>query len=171
MLECKPCKTPVAYGKRASLYDGTLLTDAASYRSLVGGIQYLNMSRPDLSFAVNYVSQFMHQPTDVHLQLAKSILRYVKGSLGSGIKFKPGDCTTISAYSDSDWAGCPDTRKSTTGYCVFMGPNLVAWSSKKQPTISRSSTEAEYKAFEVTATEVQWISYLLNELGFSVTTP
>ncbi|XP_026410414.1 uncharacterized protein LOC113305611 [Papaver somniferum] len=124
------------------------------------------MSRHDLSFAVNYVPQFMHQPTDVHLQLEKRIPRYVKGSLGFGIKFTQGDSYVLSAYSDSDWDGCPDTRKSTSCYCVFMGPNLVAWSSKKQPKISRSSTEAEYKALSLTATEVQWVYYVLNELSF-----
>ncbi|XP_026383659.1 uncharacterized protein LOC113279171 [Papaver somniferum] len=118
MLKCKPCKSPVAQGRRASLYDGTLLENPAYYGSLVGALQYLTLTRPDVSFAVNYVAQFMHQPTDVHLQLAKKILRFIKGSLGTGITLVGGDCSTITAFTDSDWAGCPDSRKSITGYCV-----------------------------------------------------
>ncbi|XP_026433622.1 uncharacterized protein LOC113331052 [Papaver somniferum] len=114
----------------------------------------------------------MHQPTDLHLQLAKRILRYIKGSLGSGITLNGENCTTITAYSNSDWAGCPDSRRSTTtGYCVFLGDNLVSWSSKKQPTVAHSSTEAEYKTLAVAASEVRWISYIPDELGFPLTTP
>ncbi|XP_026378109.1 uncharacterized protein LOC113272498 [Papaver somniferum] len=171
MLECKPCKTPIAPGQRDSISDGTVLKDSSTYRSLVGGLQYLAFTRPDISYDVNYVSQFMHKPTDIHLQLLKRILRYIKGSLRSGITLIRGNCTTITAYSDSDWDGCPYSRRSTTGYCVFLGDNLVSWSSKKQPTIDHSSTEAEYKALVVAASEVRWISYILDELGVPLTTP
>ncbi|XP_026378772.1 uncharacterized protein LOC113273232 [Papaver somniferum] len=145
MLGCNPCKTPVAQGQRDSVCDGTALSDITSFRSLVGGLQYLTLTRPDISFAANYVSHFLHCPTDIHLQLAKRILRYIKGSLGQGLTLSSGNCSDLQAYSDSDWDGCPDTRKSTYGYCVFFGGNLVSWSSKKQQTISRSSTEAEYR--------------------------
>ncbi|XP_026416688.1 uncharacterized protein LOC113312149 [Papaver somniferum] len=171
MIGCKPCKTPVGSGPRVSAFDGTLLSDAASYRSLVGGLQYLTLTRPDISFPVNYVSQFMHRPTDIHLQLAKRILRYIKGSLGQGITLQDGDCSTLTAYCDSDWAGCPDTRKSTSGYCVFVGGNLVSWSSKKQHTISRSSTEAEYRGLANAAAEILWLSCLFEELSVYLSLP
>ncbi|XP_026445687.1 uncharacterized protein LOC113346359 [Papaver somniferum] len=171
MLECKPCTSPVASGRRASLYDGTLLEDSAYYRSLVGALQYLTLTRPDVSFLVNYVAQFMHQPTDVHLQLAKRILRFIKGSLGTGITLVGGDCSSITAFTDSDWAGFPDSRNTTSGYCVFLGQNLVAWSSKKQPTQSHSSTKAEYKALSVAASEIRWISYIMDELGDHIRYP
>ncbi|XP_026405546.1 uncharacterized protein LOC113300525 [Papaver somniferum] len=169
LIDCKPCKTPVAQGRRVSLCDGTPLSDASAYRFLVGGLQYLTLTRPDISYAVNYVSPFMHQPTDIHFQLAKRILRYVKGSLGSGISIKSGDCSQISVYSDSDWAGFPDTWRSTSGFCIFLDQTLVSWSSKKQPTISRSSTEAEYKAMAVAATDVQSSVDLLSVSGIEYT--
>lgn len=143
MVDCKPCKSPVAQGKRISLYDGTLLEDPAHYRSLVGGLQYLTLTRLDVSFVVNYVAQFMHQLTNIHLQLGKRILRFIKGTLGTGIILGVGECSKITAFTDSDWARCRDSRKSTIGYCVYLDDNLVAWYSKKQPTQSMSSIEAE----------------------------
>ncbi|XP_026419650.1 uncharacterized protein LOC113315603 [Papaver somniferum] len=107
MLGCKPCKTPVPQVQRVSVFDGTALSDDSSYRSLVGGLQYLTLTRPDISFDVNYVSQFLHCPTYVHLQLAKRILRYIKGSLGQGLTFSAGNCSNLQAFSDSDWAIVP----------------------------------------------------------------
>ncbi|XP_026442236.1 uncharacterized protein LOC113341659 [Papaver somniferum] len=172
MLGCKPCKTPVGSGPRVSAYDGDPLKDAASYRSLVGGLQYLTLTRPDISFVVNYVSQFMHSPTDIHLQLAKCILRYIKkGFLGQGITLSSGNCSELTAYCDSDWAGCLDTIKSTSGYCVFVGGNLVSWSSKKQHTISRSSTEVEYIGLANAAAKILWLSYLFEELSIYLSLP
>ncbi|XP_026450849.1 uncharacterized protein LOC113350971 [Papaver somniferum] len=156
MMGCKPCKTPVSQGQRASVCDGTLLSDVASYRSLVGSLQYLTLTRPDISYAVNYVSQFLHCPTDVHLQLSIEVYQ--------GITLSAGNGSELQDFSDSDWAGCPDTRKSTSGYCVFVGGNLVSWSSKKQQTISRSSTEAEYRGLANAAAEILWLSYLFEEL-------
>ncbi|XP_026395946.1 uncharacterized protein LOC113290570 [Papaver somniferum] len=89
----------------------------------------------------------------------------VGGSIGSGITLSVGNYQTLAAYSDSEWAGFPDTRKSTSGYCIFSGKSLISWSSKKQPTISRSSTEAKYKSLAITSAKLLWISYLLKELG------
>ncbi|XP_026430327.1 uncharacterized protein LOC113326873 [Papaver somniferum] len=142
MVDCKPCSTPVLKGPRCSILDGELLEDPLFYRSLVGGLQYVTMTRPDIAFAVSYVSQFMHQPTTVHLQVVKRILRYLKGSLGSGITLGSSDLNSLTAYTDSDWASFPDTRRSTAGYCVFLGSSLLSWTSKKQPIVSRSSAEA-----------------------------
>ncbi|XP_026436207.1 uncharacterized protein LOC113334084 [Papaver somniferum] len=168
MVDCKPCSTPVAKGTRCSLYDGDPLQDPLHYRSLVGGLQYLTMTRPDIDFVVSYVSQFMHKPTTAHLQLVKRILQYLKGSLGSGIVLGSSDISTVTAYSDSDWAGCPDSRRSTSGYAVFLGCSFISWTSKKQPTVSRSSAEAEYKSlantssemlYAYTQTPLSWVSW------------
>ncbi|XP_026379644.1 uncharacterized protein LOC113274481 [Papaver somniferum] len=171
MLDCKPCSIPVTSGVRLSCHDSEPLTDPSEYRSIVGGLQYLTHTRPDITFAVNNASQFMHSPTYEHMMVVKRILRYLKSSLGSGITITSGDITQISGYSDSDWAGCPDTRRSTTGFCVFLGSTLVYWQSKKQSTVSKSSIEAEYKDVSTLAFEVMWLAALLEELNIAVTTP
>jgi hypothetical protein len=87
-----------------------------------------------------------HAPRTPHLALVKRILRYVKGTLSSGLHIGTGSIDSLTGYSDADWAGCPDTRRSTSGFCVFLGDNLISWSSKRQTTVSRSSAEAEYRA-------------------------
>ena len=105
---------------------------------MVGALQYLTLTRPDISFAVNKVCQFLHAPTTVHMTAAKRIVRYVKSTLNVGLNFSKSSSTLISAFSDSDWAGCPDDRRSTGGFEVFVGPNLISWSARKQATVSRS---------------------------------
>jgi histone deacetylase 1/2 len=169
MENCKSTSTPLATGDRLSRESGTPLgtDDAFRYRSIVGGLQYLTLTRPDISFAVNKVCQFLSQPTDVHWEAVKRILRYVKGTLSTGLSFRKSTSTSISIFTDADWAGCVDDRRSTGGFAVFVGPNLISWSSKKQPTVSRSSTEAEYKALANGAAEAMWVEYLLKELGVS----
>ncbi|XP_026377896.1 uncharacterized protein LOC113272240 [Papaver somniferum] len=164
MFDCKPCDTLVVKASRASIHDGTSLAYVSEYRSIVGALHYLTVTRPDICFGVNYVSQFMHAPTDIHLQLVKRILRYLKGTIGLGITLRKGDLQNLRAYTDSDWAGCPDTRRSTSGYAVFLGSNLISWSSKKHPTVSKSSAEAEYKCLSVASAELKWLSSLLTEL-------
>jgi histone deacetylase 1/2 len=132
----------------------------------VGALQYLTITRPDLSFVVNKVSQYVQGPMDKHWAALKRVLRYVKGTLDQKLQFQKSD-NTLNAFSDADWAGCPDDRRSTGGFAVKMGSNLVSWSSKKQPTVSRSSTESEYKAIAnvAVAAELIWIQSLLKELG------
>ena len=117
------------------------------YRSLVGALQYLTITRPDIAYVVNYVSQFLHAPIADHFLAVKLILRYVKGTLHFDLTFRPFTVPNmLVAYLDADWAGCPDTRRSTSGYSIYLGNNLVSWSAKKQPTISRSSRESEYRS-------------------------
>ncbi|KAJ3701119.1 hypothetical protein LUZ61_004824 [Rhynchospora tenuis] len=167
MHTAKPCQTPMATGTQMSKYSGTAMDDPQQYRSIVGALQYATITRPDLTFAVNKASQFMANPTDLHWQLVKRILRYIRGTLSYGLKLQSAAQLALHAYCDADWAGCPDDRRSTTGFAIFLGPNLISWSSKKQATVSRSSTEAEYRSLAATASELTWLNSLLAELKFN----
>ncbi|CAM8890666.1 unnamed protein product [Rhodiola kirilowii] len=132
---------------------------------MVGGLLYLTLTRPDISFAVNKVCQYVSKPTDDHWEAVKRILRYVKGTIDTCLKFRRSSLTRLSIFTDADWAGCSDDRRSTGGFAIFLGPNLISWSAKKQPTVSRSSTEAEYKALANGTAEATWIQSVLRELG------
>jgi histone deacetylase 1/2 len=143
--------------------------DSTKYRSVVGALQYLTLTRPDLSYAVNKVCQYLHAPTTMHWTAAKRILRYVKHTMTVGPTFVKSNSTLVSAFSDADWAGCADDRRSTGGFAVFFGPSLISWSAKKQATVSRSSTEAEYKSVANATAEVIWLQSLLAELGVRLT--
>ena len=101
----------------------------------------MTLTRPDLVYAVQQVCLFMHDPREPHFALVKLILRYVKGTLSSGLQIGTDPVANLTAYSDADWAGCPDSRRSTSGYCVYLGDTLISWSSKCQTTVSRSTAE------------------------------
>jgi histone deacetylase 1/2 len=136
--------------------EGDLLGPEANtnYRSMVGALQYLTLTRPDISYAVNKVCQYLHAPTTIHWTAAKSFLRYVKHTMSIGLAFLKSNSTLV---SDADWAGCVDDRQSTGGFAVFFGPNLIFWSAKKQSRVSRSSTEAEYKFVANATAEIIWV--------------
>jgi hypothetical protein len=131
MANCKSVATPADTKGKASASDGTLIDDATSYRSLAGALQYLTITHPDIANAVQQVCLHMHAPRDVHLTMLKRILRYVKGTAHLGIQLHAISSPSITAYSDADWVGCPDTRLSTSGFCVFLGSSLILWSSKR----------------------------------------
>ncbi|PNX67645.1 hypothetical protein L195_g055737, partial [Trifolium pratense] len=124
--------------KAIELSDDHESVDSTEYRRLCGSLQYLTFTRPDITHAVNVVCQHFQNPT-------KKDMRAVK-----------------------HWAGCPTTRRSTTGYCIFLGSNCISWASKKQPTVSRSSTEAEYRSLATTAAELTWLQHLLHDLGIKL---
>lgn len=155
MLSCKPCNNRCT----ASLVVNSPLCtseDATAYRSMVGALHYLTFTRPDISFAVGRVSQFMHSPTVDQLNAVKRIFRYVKGTLKAGILFQRSSLDFL-AFSDSDWAGNALDHRYTTGFVIFLGKNPISWVSKKQSTVSRSFTEAEYRALAAAAAELCWI--------------
>jgi hypothetical protein len=135
MANCKAIDTPLSSTEKLSVTEGRSLSmdDSTRYRSLVGALQYLTLTRPDISFAVNKVCQFLHAPTTSHLSAIKRILRYVKGTINLGLKISPSKSMLVSAFSDADWAGCVDNRRSTGGFAVYLGGNLISWSARKQP--------------------------------------
>ncbi|KAJ0435806.1 putative RNA-directed DNA polymerase [Helianthus annuus] len=163
MLDAKPAPTPLSTNV-SFVSTGTKFSDATFYRSIVGALQYLTITRPDISYAVNQVSQFLHAPTTDHFQEVKRILRYLKGTIAFGLHYSRPTSTSLLGYSDADWARCLETRRSTYGYSIFLGGNLISWSAKKQPTVARSSCESEYRAMANTAAEIVWITHLLQEL-------
>lgn len=164
MLQCNPVPTPIDTRSKVSSTAGSPVPDATLYRRLAGALQYLTLTRPDISYAVQQVCLFMHDPRDAHMQLVKRILRYIRGTSHFGLQLFRSTTHDLVAYSDADWAGCPDTRRSTSGFCVFLGSNLISWSSKRQPTVSRSSAEAEYRAVANCIAESCWLRHLLHEI-------
>ncbi|XP_066354331.1 uncharacterized mitochondrial protein AtMg00810-like [Miscanthus floridulus] len=169
MANCNPLATPMDTKPKSSATDGHLLSDATTYRSIAGALQYQTITHPDIAYAVQQVCLHMHAP-HVHQTMLKRILRYVKGTSNLGIQLRTATSPTIAAYSDADWAGCPDTRRSTSGFCVFLGNSLILWSSKRQTTVSRSSAEAEYRAIANAVSECSWLRHLLGELLCKVPT-
>ncbi|XP_023751168.1 uncharacterized mitochondrial protein AtMg00810-like [Lactuca sativa] len=136
MLDAKPVSTPLSTNDYLVSH-GSPYSDPTLYLSLVGALRYLTITRPDLSYAVNQVSRFLHAPTIAHYQAVKRILRYVKGTLNYGLHFTTPSASSLIGYSDADWARCIETCRSTYGYSIFLGGNLVSWSAKKQSAVSR----------------------------------
>nr|GEZ24017.1 ribonuclease H-like domain-containing protein [Tanacetum cinerariifolium] len=169
MLTCNPCRTHVDTNSKLSA-DGDSVSDPTLYGSLAGALQYLTFTRPDISYVVQQVCLFMHDPREPYFSALKRILRYVRGTLSYGLQLYPSTTSTLVAYSYANWAGCPTTRQSTSGYCVFLGNNLLSWSSKRQFTISRSSTEAEYRGVANAVAETCWLRNLLHELHTPLST-
>jgi Reverse transcriptase (RNA-dependent DNA polymerase) len=169
-LGCKPVSTPIDSNVKLNTEDGEPLKDIHYFQRLVGKLIYLTVTRPDMSFAVSQISKFMHSPRTPHLDAVNRILRYLKGTPGKGIWMKRNNTNVICGYSDADWAGSFD-RKSTTGFCTFVGGNLVTWKSKKQNVVARSSAEAEYRAMASTASELTWIKQVLADLNIKVEEP
>lgn len=144
-LHCKPACTPLPLHLKLQPDSGSPLPDLSPYIMLIGKLNYLTNTRPDLAFIVHTLSQFMQHPTTQHMEAFEHVLRYLKGTIGQGILLKGDNDIRIQAYSDYDWASCPTTRKSVTGFILQIGSSPVSWKSKKQSTVAKSSAEAEYR--------------------------
>lgn len=165
MHQCKPVPTPMNSSLKLQTQDWSGKTDAGTYRSLIGRLIYLTHSRPDISFSVGVLSRFMNSPTKYHMGAAKRILRYLGGTTSYGILYERGIVGKLEGYSDSDWAGCLDDRKSTSGVVFNLGSGAVTWSSKKQEITALSSTEAEYIALCSAACQGLWMKRILEDCG------
>ncbi|GJV95022.1 ribonuclease H-like domain-containing protein [Tanacetum coccineum] len=144
MVGCNSSRNPVDTESKLG-DDGDLVYDPTLYRSLAGSFQYLTFTCPDISYAVQQVCLYFHDPPEPHFSALKQILRYVRGTLAYRLQLFSSSTTSLVAYSDADQVGFPKTRRSTSCYCVFLGNNLLLWSSKRQPTLPRSSAEEEYR--------------------------
>lgn len=180
----KPCDTPIVQHLKltsheldqfihssisVSALDDSLLSDPDAYKRLVGRFLYLTITRPDICYVVQVLSQFMHGPKESHMAAAIRVLRYLKSAPGLGILLSARNTFTLSAYCDSDRAACAMTRRSITDYCIKLGNSLVSCKSKKQSIVSRSSAEAEYRAMASTTCEITWILGLLDDMGLQLT--
>ncbi|KAK1421243.1 hypothetical protein QVD17_23430 [Tagetes erecta] len=169
MDSCKPAATPVDTQSKLASEPDSQFDDPTTYRSLAGALQYLTFTRPDIAYAVQQICMHMHSPCIAHWNALKRIIRYLQGTAEYGLHLRSSSTLSIRAYTDADWAGCPDTRRSTSGYCVYLGDNLISWSSKRQSTISRSSAEAEYRGVANVVAEICWLRNLLLELHCPLT--
>jgi hypothetical protein len=168
---CRPASTPMEQHLKLTADSGELISDPSLYRRLIGRLIYLTISRPDITFAVNLLSQFMQTPRLPHLNAATRILRYLKGTVSHGLFFSANTALNLTAYTDSDWASCPMSRRSTTGYFVQLGGSPISWRTKKQSVVSRSSAEAEYRAMASTTCELLWLRQLLLDLMVPLSSP
>ncbi|XP_040944289.1 uncharacterized mitochondrial protein AtMg00810-like [Gossypium hirsutum] len=149
---------------RLSATTSSPVEDEHYYRSIVGALQYVVITRPDIAYSVNKVCQFMHKPLNVHFKAVKRILRYLQGTLNYGLRFIRSSSFLLEGYSEASWGSDVDDRRSTSGFCVFLGGNPISWSSRKQQVIPRSITEAEYRSVAHLTAELVWIRSLLIEL-------
>ncbi|KAM2246579.1 hypothetical protein COP2_007815 [Malus domestica] len=167
MLDCKLVDTPIEQNHRLSLFPDQVPTHKERYQRLVRSLIYLSHTRLDIAYAVSVVSQFMHSPSEAHMDAVTRILRYLKMAPGRGLFFSKNGHLNVEGYTDADWAGSITDRRSTSGYFTFVGGNLVTWRSKKQKVVARSSAEAEFRGMSHGVCELLWLKKLLRNLGFN----
>ncbi|XP_023728755.2 uncharacterized mitochondrial protein AtMg00810-like [Lactuca sativa] len=171
MLGCKPSKFPIEQNVKLDRGENEEKVDSRQYRRLVGRLLYLQATRPDITYSVNILSQFVADPRRNHLDALHRVLRYLKGTVGQGVLFPKAGHPHLMAFCNSDWLGCPYTRRSRTGYLIMLGGAPISWKMKKQTVVSRSSAEAEYRAMASTVSEILWICWLLKDLHVHITSP
>jgi histone deacetylase 1/2 len=166
--------SPMASSTKLSKYGSNHVTDPTFFRSIVGGLQYATVTRPEISYLVNKVCQFLSSPLEEHWKAVKRILRYLQGTIHHGLLIKPAptyEPLSLTGFCDADWASDPDDRRSTSGACIYLGPNLVSWWAKKQTLVARSSAKEEYRSLAQASAEVLWMQSLLKELRVTTKVP
>ena len=171
MDQCNSVHNPVVPGFKLTKDEGGVEVDSTVYKQMVGSLMYLTATRPDLMFIVSLISRYMERPTESHLLAAKRALRYIKGTVSLGMFYKKGGSEELVGYTDSDYAGDQDDRKSTSGYVFLMSSGAISWSSKKQPVVTLSTTEAEFIAAASSACQVVWLRRILKVLNQEQSSP
>ncbi|XP_007014182.2 PREDICTED: uncharacterized mitochondrial protein AtMg00810 [Theobroma cacao] len=166
MTHCKAVSTPMAMNEKLSLHDGVRLENPSEYRSLIGCLLYIYVTRPEIMHTVSFLSRFMQQPCQSHAIAAKRVLRYLNGTITFGLKFTRCGEIKLMGYSDAEWAGSVDDAKSTSGYVFSIGNGVFSWCSQKQETVAQSSAEAEYVSAATAANQAIWLRKILHDLGF-----
>ncbi|XP_038687500.1 uncharacterized mitochondrial protein AtMg00810-like [Tripterygium wilfordii] len=169
--DSKPASTPMEINVCYSSSNGIPLSDVTLYRTIVGSLVYLTITRPDITYEVHVVSQFVASPTIVHRAAVLRILRYLQRTLFQSLLFPSISSLELCAYSDADWGRDSANRKSMTGFCIFLGNSLISWKSKKQTIPSKSSTKAEYRAMSSTPVEIVWLHWLRADMGVTLSRP
>jgi hypothetical protein len=165
MLACKPIDTPIEQNHKLGEDINDTPVDKERYQKLVGKLIYLSHTRPDIAYAVSVVSQFMHAPCEKQMEIVHRIFRYLKSALGKGLMLYKNGHLEVEGYTDADWVGSITDRRSTSGYCTFVGGNVVTWHSKKQSVVARTSAKAEFRAMAHGICEMLWLKAILKELG------
>ncbi|KAL9308835.1 putative RNA-directed DNA polymerase [Arabidopsis thaliana] len=155
LLGCKPSAVPIELNHKLGSAQGPKFESPERYRRLIGRFIYLNVTRPDLTYAVHILSQFMQAPLVVHWEAALRLVRYLKESPAQGILLRSDSALQVTAYCDSDYNSCPLTQRSLSVYVVYFGDSPISWKTKKQDTVSYSSAEAEYRAMAYTLKEIK----------------
>ena len=169
-LAAKPCQSPMAQCLHLTR-EGELFEDPKRYRRLVEKLNYLTVTQPNIAYSVSVVSQYMSSPTVDHWTAVEQILCYLKGALGRGILYSNHGHNKLECFIDVAWARSKEDRRSTSGYCMFVGGVLVSWKSKKQSIVSRSSAESEYRAMTQSAYKIMWLHQLLADVSIKTSVP
>ncbi|KAJ0469227.1 putative RNA-directed DNA polymerase [Helianthus annuus] len=171
LLSSRPSSFPMEQNAKIDDFPASPRTDATQYQRIIGRLLYLQVTRPDIAYSVNILSQFVSDPRKEHMEAVTRILRYLKATPGQGIYIPKHDGFQLVAYCDADWLGCLTTRRSRTGYILILGGSPVSWKTKKQSVVSRSSAEAEYRAMAATVSEVLWLRWLLQDFNVHIAGP
>jgi hypothetical protein len=161
MTDCRPMSTPLVTNWRKIDASDSKTVDPTVYRQLIGSLMYLVNTRPDINFAVNSLSQFMVDPQRVHWIVVKHVLRYLSGTVEYGLLYERSGGVRLAGFTDVDWAGCAEDKKSTSGCCFSIGSGIISWFNRKQRSVALSSVEAEYMVASLAACEALWLRKLL----------
>lgn len=167
--KCHNSSLPSSY--KSAFHDSPPFSQPSLYRKFIRKLLYQSLTRLDIFFSVHFLSQFVSSPTTAHYTLLLQLLHYLHGTISFGLFYPKQNNLTLYGFSDADWGSCLHTRKSISGFCIFLGHSLIFWKSKKQPMVSKSSTESEYRCMAATTSELLWLSYLLQDLKVPIFLP